>query len=153
MGDMKRTISFQDLQIKTIKILCIAIKPGKHRDYQDTFRLDPYGFKFHRRYLSVEIHEEEEYEAKIHTKDWVKTFYAIAAEFQTLKFQESDKTIGKIRYEIELFDWDNSTIRRLYLNDHPRLSANKSLLAVLKRVAAVIPEGWPKPYCLDNLGN
>ena len=40
----------------------------------------------------------------------------------------------------------------LWFYEHPLIGADKKLQALLKKISALIPDGWPRPYVLSNLG-
>ena len=147
---MKRKISLNELTVRRIDIECTVKRPGRHADYWERLRLNGYGFDYKRHYYSVEVRDEE-YSVKMDTKDWIKTFHAIAAEAQVIQFQESDSPLGPIHYDVSVFSFKTMEEKEVHLNDHPRISANKKLLDLLKRIAAAIPDGWLRPYCLDHL--
>ncbi|MDD5885452.1 MAG: hypothetical protein PUC66_05385 [Erysipelotrichaceae bacterium] len=101
---MKRKISLDELTVRNIEIKCAVKRPGRHADYWKRLHLNGYDFDYKRRYYSVEIRDEV-YSAKMGTKDWIKTFHAIAAEAQTILFQESDLPLGPIHYDVSVFSF------------------------------------------------
>ena len=154
IAKMKRKIAFNDLKIKSIQIEATVKKPGKHEDYWERFRIDGRGFDFKRHYYNVLVMDEE-YEVAMQTSVWFDIWHAIAAEFEVLEFPESDipKDWEKTHYEIELFSVMHPEINKtVRLSGHPRITATKKMIEALRRIAKVVPEGWPMPYPLDNLG-
>ena len=152
---MKRKIAFNDLKIKNITIEARVVKPGrKSTGYIEKFRINSGGFDFKRHHLSVET-PDEEYTVYIDTEAWLKTWHGISAEFQVLEFPESSvpENFDQTQYYIEVFsvmyDDVNKSVR---LNGHPRLTATKKMIEALRRIAKVVPQGWPMPFALDNLG-
>ena len=98
---------------------------------------------------------DEEYEVAMQTSAWLDIWHAIVAEFEVLEFPESDipKDEEKTHYEIELFSVMHPEINKtVRLSGHPRITASKKMIAALRRIAKVVPEGWPMPFPLDNLG-
>jgi len=59
----------------------------------------------------------------------------------------------KTQYYIEVYSVVHDDVNKsVRLNGHPRLTASKKMIEALRRIAKVVPEGWPMPYPLDNLG-
>lgn len=152
---MKRKIAFNDLKIKNIFIEAKVVKPGrKSEGHIERFRISSGGFDFKRHYISVNA-QDEEYTVYLDTEAWLKAWHGISAEFQVLEFPESDvqKDFDQTHYYIEVFsvmDYDiNKSVR---LSGHPRITATKKMIEALRRIAKVVPKGWPMPFPLDNLG-
>ena len=147
---MRRKIQPEDITFTGILIDDLVVKPGKNGLCHEEFSINRMSINFRRHYHSNPSLDEEYY-VTITTKDWAKKFYAIQAEFQALEFPESDYHRDKTHYHIRLRDGSFNP-PEVYLSDHPRITASKKILNALKRIAAIIPDGWPKPYALDNLG-
>lgn len=147
---MKRKIQPEDITFTGILIEDVVIRPGKLGMYQEEFSINRMSINFRKHYYSNPS-QDEEYHVTIHTKDWEKKFYAIRAEFQALELPKSDYHHDKTHYHIRLRDGSFDP-PEVWLSDHPRITASKKILNALRRIAAIIPDGWPKPYALDNLG-
>ena len=155
ISSVNRKIACKDLKVKSIVIEARAVKPGRNNeDYIEKFRINDSGFELKRHYISVEILDEE-HSVYIYAEAWRKIWRGISAEFQVLKFPESDvpKNFDQTHYYIKVFSiMDDDVNKSARLIGHPRITATKKMIEAFRRIATVVPKGWPMLFGLDHLG-
>ena len=153
-----RRIQPEEVRVKGIKIYSIVVTPK--RTYDEQFILFGDSMEYKRGLVHCR-HDQIKWSLDTNDPAFMKKWLSVANDLQEFHMPNKfvfatiengsyvyKKTVTSITLNEEGFWWTLP----IEFEEHPLIGASKSMLSVLRKIAAMIPEGWARPYTLDNLG-
>ena len=156
---MNHKMDQDEIFVKGLKINSLVLTPAGQDNYDDEFIIGPDGMSYARNRV-LSRHHIIKWEFKTNDEAFQRKWLSIANDLSKLDWPESDfvfdhkpeKPFGTDTSTTMVIKKENGwRFMGIEFYGHPLVGAKKPVIAILKKIAALIPDYWAKPYVLTNL--